>query len=96
MSAGAGLAWPGLHIPIVRAELMPRCFMPCKGMSMDCMAQVHVACAMVPFQDSDAQGLLTKLEQLLAAVPVRSKRAVFKLGESPKAAWPPEPANSAF
>lgn len=66
-------------------RIVARCLMPYKGMHMDCVAQVHVAYALVPFQDADAQGLLTKLERLLAAVPARSKRAVFKLSERTKA-----------
>jgi GGDEF domain-containing protein len=67
-------------------RIVARCLMPYKGMHMDCVAQVHVAYAMVPFQDTDPQGLLEKLAQLLAAVPAQSKRAVFKLGERTKAA----------
>lgn len=67
-------------------RIVARCLMPYKGMHVDCVAQVHVAYALVPYQGSNAQGLLTQLEKLLAAAPARSKRAVFMLGEMPPAA----------
>ncbi|MCJ7800367.1 MAG: diguanylate cyclase, partial [Polaromonas sp.] len=72
-------------------RIVARCLMPYKGLPVDCVAQVHVVYALVPYQDSDAQGLLTQLENLLAAVPARSKRAVFKLGEKPAASSPSQP-----
>lgn len=71
-------------------RIVARCLMPYKGLPVDCVAQVHVVYALVPHQGSNAQGLLTQLEKLLAAVPARSKRTVFKLGETetPAAASP--------
>ena len=57
--------------------------MPYKGLHVDCMAQVHVAYAVVPHQGSNAQSLLAQLEERLNAAPADSKRAVFKLSEAP-------------
>jgi GGDEF domain-containing protein len=68
-------------------RIVARCLMPYKGLHVDCVAQVHVAYALVPYQGSNAQGLLTQLEERLAAAPADSKRAVFMLGE----AAPPRP-----
>lgn len=67
-------------------RIVARCLMPYKGLHVDCVAQVHVAYALVPRQGSNAQGLLMQLEERLAAVPEESRRAVFMLGEAP----PPE------
>lgn len=67
-------------------RIVARCLMPYKGLPVDCVAQVRVAYALAPHQGSNAQGLLTHLEELLAAVPARSKRAVYMLGELPVAA----------
>ncbi len=64
-------------------RIVARCLMPYKGMPMDCVAQVHVAYALVPGQGADAQGLLAQLEQRLAAAPAEGKRAVFMLGDMP-------------
>lgn len=66
-------------------RIVARCLMPYKGLHVDCVAQVHVAYALVPYQASNAQGLLTQLEERLANIPVDSKRAVFMLGEAPPA-----------
>jgi GGDEF domain-containing protein len=66
-------------------RIVARCLMPYKGLHVDCVAQVHVAYALVPYQGSNAQGLLTQLEERLAAAPADSKRAVFMLGEAPPA-----------
>jgi GGDEF domain-containing protein len=62
-------------------RIVARCLMPYKGLHVDCVAQVHVAYALVPHQGSNAQGLLTQLEERLAGAPADSKRAVFMLGE---------------
>lgn len=62
-------------------RIVARCLMPYKGLHVDCVAQVHVAYALVPHQGSNAQGLLTQLEERLAAAPAEGKRAVFMLGE---------------
>ena len=64
-------------------RIVARCLMPDKRLHVDCVAQVHVAYALVPYQGSNAQGLLTQLEERLAAAPADSKRAVFMLGEAP-------------
>jgi GGDEF domain-containing protein len=63
-------------------RIVARCLMPYKGLHVDCVAQVHVAYALVPHQGSNAQGLLTQLEERLAAASTDSKRAVFMLGEA--------------
>ena len=63
-------------------RIVARCLMPYKSLHMDCVAQVHVAYALVPCGSADAQGLLAQLEDRLAAVPANSKRAVFVLGEA--------------
>ncbi|WP_092131964.1 7TM diverse intracellular signaling domain-containing protein [Polaromonas sp. YR568] len=68
-------------------RIVARCLMPYKGLHVDCVAQVHVAYALVPHNGSNAQGLLTQLEERLASAPADSKRAVFMLGEAP----PPRP-----
>jgi GGDEF domain-containing protein len=62
-------------------RIVARCLMPYKGLHVDCVAQVHVAYALVPYQGSNAQGLLTQLEERLASAPAEGKRAVFMLGE---------------
>ncbi len=66
-------------------RIVARCLMPYKGLHVDCVAQVHVAYALVPHQGSNAQGLLSQLEDRLASTPADSKRAVFMLGEAPSA-----------
>ena len=62
-------------------RIVARCLMPYKSQHMDCVAQVHVAYALVPYPGCDAQDLLAQLEDRLAAVPSNSKRAVFVLGD---------------
>ena len=66
-------------------RIVARCLMPYKGLPMDCVAQVHVAYALVPSQGADAQGVLAQLEERLAAAPAEGRRAVFMLGEMPPA-----------
>ena len=57
-----------------------RSLMPYKGLHLDCTAQVRVAYALVPYQGTDAQSLLNRLEKRLAlAASTRDKRAVFML-----------------
>ena len=64
-------------------RIVARCLMPYKGLHIDCVAQVRVAYALVPYQGSNAQGLLTRLDERLAtASSVDDKRAVFMLTES--------------
>ena len=62
-------------------RIVARCLMPYKGLHVDCVAQVRVAYALVPYQASNAQGLLTQLEERLAAVAADDRKAVFMLGE---------------
>ena len=64
-------------------RIVARCLMPYKGMHMDCTAQVRVAYGLVPYNGSDAQDLITRLNERLAmAETVGDKRAVFMLSES--------------
>lgn len=62
-------------------RIVARCLMPYKGLHVDCVAQVRIAYAMAPEQGSDAQEMLQRLEERLAAAPGDDKRAVFVLGE---------------
>ena len=62
-------------------RIVARCLMPYKGLHIDCVAQVRVAYAMVPEQGLDAQDVLRRLEERLAAASGDAKRAVFVLGE---------------
>ena len=65
-------------------RIVARCLMPFKGMHADCVAQVRVACALVPYQGSNAQDLVTRLDERLATADnAGDKRAVFMLGRSP-------------
>ena len=63
-------------------RIVARCLMPYKGLHVDCVAQVRVAYALVPYQASNAQGLLTQLEDRLASVSSDDRKAVFMLGEA--------------
>lgn len=63
-------------------RIVARCLMPYKGLPVDCMAKVHVAYALVPFQGSTGQELLARLEERLAAAPANSRRTVFMLDEA--------------
>ena len=63
-------------------RIVARCLMPYKGLHVDCIAQIRVAYALVPYQGSNAQGLLTRLDERLAAANSSAdKRAVFMLAE---------------
>ncbi len=66
-------------------RIVARCLMPYKGVHVDCVAQVRVAYALVPYQDFDVQQLLTGLEERLANAPPEDKKAVYVLGEVPPA-----------
>ena len=68
-------------------RIVARCLMPYKGLHVGCVARVRVAYALVPYQASNAQGLLTQLEDRLASVSADDRKAVFMLGE---AASPPK------
>ena len=59
-------------------RIVARCLMPFKGLHVDCIAQVRVAYALVPFQGTGSQGLLSRLEdRLTTANNSDDKRAVF-------------------
>lgn len=60
-------------------RVVARCLTPYAGMHQQCVARVHVAYALVPYQGSDAQELLTQLAQRLTDAPANGKRAVFTL-----------------
>ncbi len=61
-------------------RIVARCLMPYKGLHIDCVAQVRVAYALVPYQGADTQSLLTRLDERLAwAASTGDKRAVFML-----------------
>ncbi|MES2942767.1 MAG: 7TM diverse intracellular signaling domain-containing protein [Pseudomonadota bacterium] len=62
-------------------RIVARCLMPYKGLHVDCVAQVRVAYALVPYQGNDAQQVLARLEARLAAAKDEDKRAVFMLDE---------------
>lgn len=62
-------------------RIVARCLMPYKGLHVDCVAQVRLAYALVPFKGDDAQHLLAQLEQTLAHAGPDSKRAVFHLSD---------------
>ncbi|MBC7609621.1 MAG: diguanylate cyclase [Polaromonas sp.] len=62
-------------------RIVARCLMPYKGVHIDCVAQVRVAYALVPYQGSNAQGLLSSLDERLASAPPEDKKAVYMLGE---------------
>ena len=62
-------------------RIVARCMMPYDRLHVDCVAQVRVVYALVPYRGADAQDLLELLEDRLAAVPANSKRAVFALGD---------------
>ncbi len=62
-------------------RIVARCLMPYKGLHVDCVAQVRVAYALVPQQGSNAQALLSRLEERLATAVPDERKAVFMLGE---------------
>ena len=63
-------------------RIVARCLMPYKGMHVDCVAQVRVAYALVPQQGSNAQDVLTRLEERLVSASGDDRKAVFVLGET--------------
>jgi GGDEF domain-containing protein len=64
-------------------RIVARCLMPYKGLHVDCVAQVRVAYAVVPHAGLDeAQDLLSRLEDRLAATATDEKKAVFMLGDT--------------
>jgi len=63
-------------------RIVARCLMPYKGLHVNCVAQVRVAYALVPYQGADALTLLGLLETRLTSAPADSKRAVYMLGEA--------------
>jgi diguanylate cyclase (GGDEF)-like protein len=61
-------------------RVVARALMPYKGLHDECVAQVRVAYALVPYQGNGAQSLLSQLEsRLAAAASSDDKRAVFVL-----------------
>jgi GGDEF domain-containing protein len=61
-------------------RVVARALMPYKGLHDECVAQVRVAYALVPYQGNGAQSLLSRLEsRLAAAASSDDKRAVFVL-----------------
>jgi len=61
-------------------RIVARCLMPYKGLHDECVAQVRVAYALVPYQGNAVQSLLSRLEIRLAqAASSDDKRAVFML-----------------
>ena len=64
-------------------RIVARCLMPYKGLHVDCVAQVRVAYALVPQQGSDAQDVLSRLEERLMSSQGDDRKAVFVLGETP-------------
>ncbi len=59
-------------------RIVARCLMPYKGLHKECIAQVRVAYALVPYENHSAQSLLARLESRLAqAASSDDKRAVF-------------------
>ena len=61
-------------------RIVARCLMPYNGLHDECVAQVRVAYALVPYQGSGAQSLMSRLEGRLAlAASSDDKRAVFVL-----------------
>ena len=63
-------------------RIVARCLMPYKGLHVDCVAQVRVAYALVPFEECSAENILSRLEERLALASPTDKRAVFVLGEA--------------
>lgn len=61
-------------------RIVARCLMPFPGKPVDWVAHARVAQALVPMDGIDADELLRRLEDLLAAVPPDDRRAVFWLG----------------
>ena len=79
-----GMLVEGPISPEEAAELGPRiiarCLMPFKGLHEECVAQVRVAYALVPYQSKGSQSLMSRLdERLTAACQADDKRAVFTL-----------------
>lgn len=61
-------------------RIIARCLMPFKGLHAECVAQVRVAYALVPLQNTGGQSLISRLdERLTTAASTDDKRAVFAL-----------------
>jgi two-component system, sensor histidine kinase LadS len=63
-------------------RIVARCLMPYNGLHPECVAQVRVAYALVPLQGANAQLLLSRLEERLAAASPDDRKAVFALGDA--------------
>lgn len=70
-------------------RIVARCLMPFPGLHVECVAQIRIAHAQVPFETLDAANLIARLTERLAAAPLSSKRAVFMLS----AGMPPQMPN---
>ncbi len=64
-------------------RIVARCLMPYRGMHVNCIAQVRIGYALVPYQGSNAQGVLSALEEKLASASSDDRKAVYMLGETP-------------
>ena len=64
-------------------RIVARCLMPYPGLPMECVVRVRIAYALVPYETYDAQTLLSRLDERLAAAPPEDKKAVYMLGELP-------------
>ena len=62
-------------------RIVARCLMPYRGLPETCVAQVHVAYALVPRQGPTAEIVLARLAQRLTGIAPESKRAVFMLAD---------------
>ncbi|MBC7609622.1 MAG: diguanylate cyclase [Polaromonas sp.] len=67
-------------------RIVARCLMPYKGLHDECVAQVHVAYALVPCRNPDPKALLARLQERLALARHEDKRAVFVVTEPPLSA----------
>jgi GGDEF domain-containing protein len=63
-------------------RIVARCLLPFKGRPLEWSAQVRVAQALLPMDGSDPALLVGRLETLLAAAPVDSRRSVFMLSRA--------------
>lgn len=82
-----GLLVEGPLSPLDASDLGPRivarCLMPYTGLPSECVAQVKVAYAQVPYENLNATSLIKRLEERLAsAASAQDKRAVFLVAES--------------
>jgi two-component system, sensor histidine kinase LadS len=70
-------------------RVIARCLMAYPGLHVECVAQVRIAYATVPYADADAHSLVSQLEVRLATAPTHTRRAVFMLHEGAIGSPPP-------